>query len=329
MDNLFFQTTSELQQYIKLSNDFPFDNVKSSIKMAQNRYIKKVIGKALYQKFFEDMSADNKAKLLPYLQAPTAQLALYLYSDKGSVLISSGGFYRRESDKEKTAFRYQTESLKMTFLDHGHNLLEDLIEFLEDNISDYPEWKSSDFYLDNSNLILSSSRELERVNSKYSGRLVYQALLDSIHYVEDFYYDELILKKHKKTVDGAEYELEAQDKVILPDLLRAIVNLAIYQGLPNLSVEINLFGVTQNKKDDRNAYLMFQALDAEGLKAIQINAKNIGQNYLDKIKKTLHSNISDYTTYANSKCYVADSEIYKTGNLDQERPRLRDSFFQT
>lgn len=335
--DLFFNSTAELQKFVKLSNDFPFDNVKSSIKMAQNRYIKKVMGKELYKKFFDDMTTENKDKLLPYLQGPTSQLALYLYADKGSVLISSGGFYRRESDKEKTAYRYQTESLKMTFLDHGHNLIEELIEFLEDNISLYPEWENSEFYQDNSSIILSSSTELERVNPKYAGRLVYQALLDSIRYVEDFYirpvlcdyYDELILKKHYKTVDGINYELNPADKIIVSDLLRAITNLAIFQGLPNLSVEINLFGVSLASKDDRNAHLMFQPLDAIGLKSIQSDAKKVAQNYLDKIKKTLHNNIANYPTYEASNCYVPDSSTIRTGNLDQSRPILRDSFFQT
>lgn len=337
MSQLLIENTATLQQYFKVANDFPFENIKSSVIMAQNRYLKKVLGKTLWNSYFNSMSTALKEKLNPYLHAAVTNLALYLYLDKGAVMINSGGVYRRESEKEKTAYRYQSENLKFTLLDHGHNLLEDLIEFLQSNVQDYPLWKASSFYLENTKLLLSNATELERVLPKYSGRLVYLALLESIRYVEDFYiqpllcdyYQELLLKKHQVSHQGINYTLAPEDALLLPDLHRAIAYLAIHQGLPNLSVEINLFGVTQNMKSDREAHLMFEPAPLDNLQLIQKDARYKGMNYLDKVKRILHSNINDYPTYENSPCYVPDSETRKTGNLDQMRPRSRDSFFQT
>lgn len=337
MSMLIIQNTPELQQYIKVSNDFPFDNVKSSISMAQNRYLKKVLGKDLWTHIFNGMDSSKKEALLPYLQACIAHLALYLYLDKGAVMINSGGVYRRENDKEKTAFRYQTENLKYTFLDHGHNLLEEVIEFLEENTADYPLWKSASFYLENTKLLLSSSIEFENILPKYSGRLVYRALLESIRYVEDFYiqpllcdyYQELIYKKHALNVQGTNFVLNDYDRLVLKDVLTGIAYLSVHQGLPNLSVEINLFGISQNMKNDRDAHLMFEPVSTESIQMMQNDARYKGMNYLDKVKSILHSNIQYFPTYQNSECYVPDSETRKTGNIDQMRPRGRDAFFQT
>jgi hypothetical protein len=336
MENLFIADKNTLASFLRISKDFNFDDFKSTLAHAQRRYIRKILGKELYNKCFDSdnpMDPDLMATLTAQINPALAQLAYFLYVSIHQVNISSGGIHALEGDTQKRPYRWQIEMLEISLLQNGHNLLESLIEFLDDNIEDFELWKESRFYKRNTSMLLSSSADLEEFLPKYSGRLVYMALFDSIQYIEDFtvrpllcdYYDELVAKKHKKE----ESELSDSDNLILPFLLNAISRLSVAHGMHTLSVEINVFGVIEQKKDDRNAHLMFEQSSPENRQLIVNSMRTSGQNYLDKVKQLIHKNIDDFETYKESPCYVAESSTIRTGNVDQMRPEAKQSFFRT
>jgi len=82
-------------------------------------------------------------ELLPYVQKPLADFAIYQWINRGNVRLNDKGITMSMTDQEKPAFQYMTNDLKDEQLESGYNGLEKLQQFLEANISSYPSWAAS------------------------------------------------------------------------------------------------------------------------------------------------------------------------------------------
>lgn len=330
--------TAELVELIKVTNDFDFDAVQPSIEYAQETYINTILGEELVENF-DDLADEDKENLIKRIKPALANLAFYHYIDIGNVQIGTHGIHILSNESSKPAFRWQVQDLKRTFQDKGHALLEKLILFLEKNIDTYPLWKNSECFSQRTNLLVSTAKEFNQGYNINSSRLVYLSLVQKINYVEDFlikpilgeYFDELKNKKHKLRLpdDSGNYELSAADKLIVNHLMKCIPRYAIAEGIHTISVELNVFGVNQPLKDDRNAHEAFKPSPIESNNLIAQAARREADNYINLIKKIIHANIDEYQTYKDSEFYVAESDVPATQTVQQMRPIQRDSFFQT
>lgn len=82
--------------------------------------------------------------LLPYVQRCLALLTMYEYAKVGGIEFSEGGIHRIETDNKKTAYRYQEKQYSEYMIEKGYDALEEMLKFLESNISDYPDWATTE-----------------------------------------------------------------------------------------------------------------------------------------------------------------------------------------
>jgi hypothetical protein len=344
MNQLLIQTTQELKVYLSVNADFHFDDVKASMNLAQTRYIKKCLGKFLLDKLvlhqFETTDDQHPDYIEPekvesletFTKTALAYLSFYLYADIGNVNISDNGFHITSTENEKPAFRWQIQDVKERLLEIGYDALEELICFLENHADDFPEWQHSDCFSQKSNLIVHHAGAFNQgyfINNK---RLTFLALIPHIQYVEDMavssmlcdYHKELIDKIHGK--DGA--SLSSYDKLVVDCLYKAIPRLAMAKGIHKLSIEENVFGVIQHNAQDRNGIKGFNPADNRTRELVAQAAEQEGRQYLDRALKIILSNLTHFPTYAASDCYSENSTSRSTGNIDETRPKTRDSFFQ-
>ena len=342
--NLLITSTEELKEYFSVNTDFDFDQLKSSIDLAQSRYISKLIGETLLESALNDFAAgegegessnENNEKLLKMLKACTAFYAYYLFIDINQVNISDAGIHIKTTEYEKTAFDWQIKDVKETILNTAYDHSERIIKFLEKHIDEYQDWKKSECYTEISSLICHNTEAFNKGYNIGNKRLTYLAYLPKIKYVEDMivsnmlcdYHDELLDKMHQKS--GESEELTPLELKLVDTLQKAIAKLAIAHGIFEFSVELNVFGVIQTTIEDRSGKRGYKPANNQTKEIISNNADIEGNAYLDKAIKIINTNIDTFETYKNSPCYVADEEQNVTGNATEMRPIQRDSFFQT
>lgn len=187
----------EMRPYIAVSNALTFRTVQSAIQNAYGLFIRPLVGDKIVKKLqqiYDSVSniseikedANSKdLKMLYYAQRANAFLAFWYDYDEMQVLIADSGAKRQESENLKMPYKYQELSLKNGFKQKGFDALDKLIAFLEQNLSDYPDYKESDNYTQTLNSIVRNASEVNAYHEINCSRLVYLRLKPNIRIIED------------------------------------------------------------------------------------------------------------------------------------------------
>ena len=145
----------EVKNFIPISTSSDFDTLMPHIANAERDYLIPVIGQKVYdelQAFYDgteigSSGTDEKLEeLLPLVQSAVLHIAYWIGYDLLNVEVSDSGFKRTESDTVKGLYKYQDENLKAYFRTNGFNGLDTVLKYLEENIADFPKFKTSASY---------------------------------------------------------------------------------------------------------------------------------------------------------------------------------------
>lgn len=187
----------EMRPYIAVSNALTFRTVQSAIQNAYGLFIRPLVGDKIVKKLqqiYDSVSniseikedANSKdLKMLYYAQRANAFLAFWYDYDEMQVLIADTGVKRQESENVKMPYKYQELSLKNGFKQKGFDALDNLIAFLEQNLTDYPDYKESDNYTQTLDSIVRNAHEVNMYHTINCSRLVYLRLKPNIRIIED------------------------------------------------------------------------------------------------------------------------------------------------
>jgi hypothetical protein len=176
-------------EYLKISNACSWITVKAPVRNAWDLFIVPLIGEAMAETlteiYLQDEQIENDKKLLRLAQRANILLAFWYDYAELNVLIGDSGFKRQESENTKTPYKYQEKQLRDGWKTKGFNALDDLLCFLETNISEYDDYRLSENYTQNRKAIIQNT---EQVNSIYfinRSRLTYLRLKPHFKIVED------------------------------------------------------------------------------------------------------------------------------------------------
>lgn len=187
----------EMRPYIAVSNALTFRTVQAAIQNAYGLFIRPLVGDKIVKKLqqiYDSVSniseikedANSKdLKMLYYAQRANAFLSFWYDYDEMQVLIADTGVKRQESENVKMPYKYQELSLKNGFKQKGFDALDNLIAFLEQNLTDYPDYKESDNYTQTLNSIVRNASEVNAYHEINCSRLVYLRLKPNIRIIED------------------------------------------------------------------------------------------------------------------------------------------------
>ena len=179
----------EIQQYITVSNSLSFKTMAAPLKNSFDAFIVPVLGSALAARLTEIYKnvPQNEAecKFLHLAQKANANLALWHDFMELQFMISDGGFHRDESDRLHSLYKYQEHELKRGWHEKGFNALDDLIAFLDNSISDFPEWLESGTYKNRKTAIVRSTNEFNQYYNITRSALTFLRLVPHIQVVCD------------------------------------------------------------------------------------------------------------------------------------------------
>lgn len=275
-----------LQQYAQVSGNPNFDSFKATIRLVEDKYIKPIIGRCLYDALDQALDGVTESDtlypdfvdLLDACCRAIGPLTCYLHADKSDVKFSDNGMQRVESTTFKSAFQEQRTKFKEANLTEGEEALEFLIQFLEDFIGNYPEWTDSDEFLQYRSLFINSGSSFKKYFPSSTPYRNYFAMRSVMQEVEENIIEPFLgttifenLKLKLKAVDPLISEEESK---LIDKLCRTIAYLTVSSALPLLNVKITSNGLT--------------------IPAVQTFSQNEDQN--------IRSGVSDkmYSTYLSS-----------------------------
>jgi hypothetical protein len=135
-------TANDIKKYRSISDFAPVGKITPFIMDAQIVELKNLLGKDLFLKVVENISPLNYPELDPMIEPILAFYSYQRYVVQSQTNVTAFGVVQKNTDfstsaTDKTISRITAQAREMA------KVYEDiLIEFLDENIDNYPEWKS-------------------------------------------------------------------------------------------------------------------------------------------------------------------------------------------
>ena len=278
----FFINTATLKLYINVTGTFDYDALMPYVKTAQDKYIKKYLGKDLFDSLLDYYNADEAEPdealdaLLPYVQNALAKFAFYAAVPLLSITITSTGFgivsngnIVPASDSKIVAFRAALEM-------EGWDLIETMLKFLEEHVGDYTSWVDSDGYTTCYDTFIINADQFDSIIKINQSRLEFQNLISDMKNVE--------LMRIEPTISSG-FATAIKDEIKSGDISERVTAV-----LPLIRRAIAFYTYA----DYRRSPLL-----------VRDQHTNLADSYLEQVKLILDGSPDVYTEYAASSSYNA------------------------
>lgn len=235
----FNEHAEEFKKYLPVNINLRFETVASPLALCEETYLRPLLGKSLFNRiatYVNDnptlANEDPDSILIDKARFALIRLAIWKDYDIIAANISDTGV-SAEVDKENRLFRYQEENLKRTLKEEGFNYLDSILEYLEENSQDFPEFGQSQYKLSNVQSLIRNTAQFQECYNIDNSRLVFLKMRDYIRDVE------LIELQHRIGHDFFNELLTADESgikygTILPAIRRYVVYSALAEGIGEL-----------------------------------------------------------------------------------------------
>lgn len=159
----FKQSTFSIEAKERLSGinaTFEFDNIQSSL-VRSAKDVQKIIGPEAYSKIADSYDDENISKpikeSLDYLQRAILHFAFFKHLIFLAVRIGNDGVTTKKNNDETTAYKYQTDEIKVSLIETAWFWMDNLIDTIESASDDFPSWNASEEKKRISDVIIASS----------------------------------------------------------------------------------------------------------------------------------------------------------------------------
>lgn len=313
---MLFSTIAQIKEYIAINITNDFNSIKPYIKQAETKFIKPVIGKDLYTTLDEylqasDQSSKKTNELIDKVRLPLIYYAYYLYAPIGNIQVSNTGIHIVTNENKKTAFEWQIDKLETSWLNTAHDFIEEVLEFLDENRADFPDWTGSEAYTKAHSLFILSAKQFNEYVFINESRRLYSAMTPIIADIEKKYILPQIgedMFEALKTVLQASSEPSADNQTLLDKIASCVAKFTMARAVKEFSMEVipqalfeKVVQVTQNAKQSASADKIMLYINE-----LTDNAKG----ELKGIQEFLDENASEtkYAEYYNSDLYIAPDD---------------------
>lgn len=335
---MLFKTNATLLQFAELASDIQFNSVRSTINLVEQQHIAPILGNTLFNSLNQAYTAaadesaltDVEKTLLEKCRFVIGPLVCYYYLPKAEVKLGGAGAQRIESDSNKTAYQNQVINFREQMLREGGMATETLLQFLDENKDDYPDWLTSTGYQDYKDLFIKSGSEFQGLFSSHSPYRNYMAMRGHMKDVEQNSIRTLLgdqLFNHLKEIDqSADPSFSETEKDLLQKVKKVIAYLTVATSIPFLNVRVDINGLTvmnstsaQNDQQAKRSAASDKALDA------LINACNAAaKSWINNVTTFLEDNAAAFADYLPQP--AAADEDPRNGDDDNDDVCLNGSF---
>ncbi len=281
MSRTIFLTIAEIKEQISVDISSDIRTLQPYIKQAETRYLKEIIGTDLLELLRaavndEDAITPELEALLPVVRYPAAHFAYMLAVPQLSLNVGETGIGVTMSGNFEPAAEWRLKNFSISLENTGYDGVEELLEFLETYVADYPEWVLSPAYSFNKKLFVNNAAEFETATMIDIPRLKFLHLRSHLYMFEQ--------NTVKKTISAAlADEIKAQ---IIADTLS-----------PENELLLNSY--------IRPAECYFALWKMEDKAELKLEYTRL----VEELQAYLNTNAATYPLYEASDCYSTLSVI--------------------
>jgi hypothetical protein len=314
----FFDNTADLIECLPVTAAYDFAEIKPFLESAAQKYLRHEmgIGKELFDQIlqlyndgYSSLSDPNK-KLVGIIRKVVINFAMFQYVPFGIVNIGKEGITQLKKDDREPLRKWQSDQLQEKFLTEGFDAIDQLLEFLEENKTDFPTWTTSPAYSLSKNEFINSTSEFSKFYPLVRSRRTYLFLRPYISRVDQFSilealgqskYDEIKLQiKNGPLTD--------ENKNLLLLIQPAVAHLTMSLALDHLNVSINERGIqVLSMASNTDNQIESRSISEAKLKSLKEQAQNTGTTYLQKLIKSIQPTTPDIS---GSRLNDSDSKSY-------------------
>jgi hypothetical protein len=272
--------TPTIKKYLPVNASVNFDNIKPSIKAAERKFLKPLIGKSQLD-ILSASSTDAKVlEAIDLAQESVANLAYYLGLPISAVQINDAGIHVVDGNNSSPATDKQFKELQRSFKRSGHEALDELLELMEDNPDKFSAWLQSDSYSVHNSLLVNKTSVFNKYYYIFNSRQTFIALTPNIRSVEDQFIlpsigSELLkaLKNKQTVAERKEVKVLLQQSIVAYTVMKTVDNgmfvmdgqgmhmrfdeLPYEKTVTNINLKVNEFLVRtkKNKQIEGEEYL--------------------------------------------------------------------------
>ena len=202
---MLINSIKEIHEFIAVGKDNEFSRIEPHLVAAESAYIKPILGAALLESIQsaytlltgpinENTDPDPidqelltaQLRVLKPIQKALVYLAYWSGFQTLNATISDTGFKRTESITVKALFKYQEDDLRNNFKKNGFNALDEVLETLEENIAQFPDFKLTTNYTIRKSYFIADTNTMNSLIDVNKSRLTYLRLIPFFNIAEDF-----------------------------------------------------------------------------------------------------------------------------------------------
>ncbi|MGQ1890642.1 DUF6712 family protein [Thermophagus sp. OGC60D27] len=289
----------QVREVIPINARVEFSTLRPYLILAEEKFLQPVLGELFYKRL-DDLEDPNEKEAVVVKKCiyAVANYAMWHGFDMLNVTFDDSGFLR--SDKDSGLYRYQEENLKSRFKNDAFDHLDGLIEYLQNNISDFSEFKESEFYIETSDSFFKTTSEFNKIYNINNSRLVFLQISRFFDRVIDF---EIIPTTGQALFNKIKEEIKKDnpDENILklvPYIKKTLAFLSVAYGLNELGLKLTekgMFFETEESGSDSNIKTTMASNELK--EQIFNRVKNTGNSYKAMLFEYLRSNSEQYPEF--------------------------------
>lgn len=171
------QNIDQIKQYVSTAFNFAFANIEPYVKTVERQKIKSLLGEDTYNAWATTApTTGNPLKAYNLFMEASANLSTLHYIPIGVVNIGDNGITVSESQHTKTASYGQILDLKRSLLETANTAIDEALELMEANPSDFPLWTPTSAYTVFKELMVQTTQEFQRFFNIQNSRQTFIAL---------------------------------------------------------------------------------------------------------------------------------------------------------
>jgi len=256
--------------------------------------------------------------LLPYVRRPLALLTMHEHVKTGNIQITESGVQRHESENYKTAYKYQENQYKEQMRRLGYEAIEEMINFLHDNLVDYSDYASSSAYTRSTSYLINSAAAWRDSYNFEANRYTFELLLPVIDDVENIGIADCISADELSTLRTAYHAdtASAKQKTVIKLLQRAIAQFTFALAVKRNLVQLQGRNVVQRETPDSAGYEKTSVPMNSQLDFPLKESAMAANQFLAKALDYMRANLDDFPEYKTKY----EAELAAQEELDQNDP---------
>jgi hypothetical protein len=298
---------------VSLANDF--NRLKPHLENAERDYLVPAIGKNMMLELNEFADAtpegtltevqESMLELWNLAKVSLVHLAFWIGYDTLNAYISDGGFRRVETEKYRSLFKYQEDSIRDYFKVTGFNGLDAMLELIDERPDHFLEYFVTETYQQRRELFIRDTQSFHSIYFIGQSRLIFMRLIPYMKTVEDLY-----IKPIMGTANYTDLKYAMTNPVKPPNAMEIKMNAII----PVIQKPIAFLATALLMEDsgadlgDRGLYFEGRAVNSESNtvrspteigRVINLVKRNrgLGESYLSALKAHMLDFAADWNGY--------------------------------